>query len=118
MTIMTIHKHDQKHLEHVKKIAAEIGEVKIKAYYDGETMYCLEGVHRVQAAKELQIPVVFYTVDWEDYIETDIADSGNLECDEEGRASVESIFEYAYGNPYGCQGNVYDESEFVSIKKV
>lgn len=111
MTILTIHKHDQEHLEEVKKIAEQIGSVEVKAYYDGETMYCLEGVHRVQAAYELELPIIFKTLDWDAEIDTDCEDI----ADENGKTTVAELVEYAYDRP---TGNVYDEYDFVSVEVI
>jgi hypothetical protein len=107
MTIVTIHKHNADQLIKVKKEASEIGSVTINAYTDGETIFCLEGVHRVQAAYELKLPVSFILHEWKTVLETDIEDVGY-------EATVEEIFEYAYSR--GCKGNIYDKSDFISVE--
>jgi hypothetical protein len=109
MKIVTMHKHEKSHLEDVKKYASEIGSVKIHSYFDGETIYCLEGVHRVQAAFELQIPIIFECLQWDSNITTDIED---LNCN----SSVEEIFEYAYSR--SLNGNVYDKDDFGIVEVV
>lgn len=108
MKILTMHKHDKEHLEEVKAIAKKKGSVQIKAYYDGETIYCLEGVHRVQAAYELQLPVIVESIDYDSTIETD----------QDGEMEVSELFDRAYGTAYGPQGNIYNDDDFVSVEVI
>ena len=111
MTIVTIHQYDDAHLAEVMEAARKIGRVEINVYYDGEVSYCLEGVHRVEAAKRLGIPLILKQREWDEVVETDCEDAEGYE---DGRAAVSAIWEYAYGS--GVEGGVYDDSDFVSVE--
>lgn len=111
MTIVTIHQYDDAHLAEVMETARKIGRVEVNVYYDGEVAYCLEGVHRVEAAKRLGIPLILRQRGWDEIIETDCEDTEGFEG---GRAAVSAIWEYAYGS--GVEGGVYDDSDFASVE--
>jgi len=111
VTVLTIHKYDEKHLAEVMEVAKQIGKVEINAYYDGEVAYCLEGVHRVEAAKRLGIPLILRQRDWDEIVPTDCQD---VEGYYTGYAKVSDIFECVYewkpGRPH--EGGVYSEDDF------
>jgi len=111
MTIVTIHQYNEQHLAEVMEVARKIGKVEINVYYDGEMAYCLEGVHRVEAAKRLGIPLILKNREWYEIIETDCEDAEGYA---EGKAAVSAIWEYAYGT--GVEGSIYSESDFVSVE--
>lgn len=111
MTIVTLNKVDEKHLAEVIKIAKEIGHVKVRAYYDGEIYYCMEGSHRVEAAKRLGIPLILEEIGWDDEMETDVEDAEGYKLE---RAPVSVIWETVYGDGY--HGGIYFESDFVSVE--
>jgi hypothetical protein len=113
MTIVTIHRPDEAHLAEVVEVARKIGRVEVNVYYNGEIAYCLEGVHRVEAAKRLGIPLTLKQREWDEVVETDCEDAEGFE---NGRAAVSAIWEYAYGS--GVEGGVYDDSDFASVELV
>lgn len=113
MTIVTMHKFNEVHLSEVMKIAKQVGSVKVNVYDTGETIYCLEGVHRIEAAKLLGLPLTLVAKEWDDVVATD---SEDVEGYENGTATVSAIFEYAYGNQ--VEGGIYSESDFVNVEMV
>ena len=111
MTIVTIHRYNDTHLEEVMTDAQAIGSVTVNVYYNGEVAYCLEGVHRVEAAKRLGLPLILVCRDWEEVISTDCGDAEGFD---DGTASVSSIYEYAYDR--GVEGQVYTERDFLNVE--
>ena len=111
MTIMTMHGYFKNHLESVIQTAQNIGSVRIKGYFDGETIFCLEGVHRVEAAKRLRLPLIIDTVSLDDKIYTDCED---VEQDSDGMATVSDLFDYAYGGSLS-QVNIYNDDDFEEV---
>jgi hypothetical protein len=112
MTIVTMHKFNKAHLVEVMEIAKTIGSVEINAYLEGDMIYTLEGVHRVEAAKVLGLPIIFNLKQWDDVMLTDLQD---VELDDNGCAKVSDIFEYAYSG-YPIDGGVYSTSDFASVE--
>jgi hypothetical protein len=113
MTIVTIHKFDEKHLQEVMEIAKQVGKVEVNVYDSGDTIYSLEGVHRVESAKRLGIPLILKQREWDEVIPTDCEDAEGYE---NGQAAVSSIWEYAYGD--GVEGGIYSDADFVSVEVI
>lgn len=114
MTIVTMHEYDKDKLAGVMDIAAKVGSVTINAYYDGETIYTLEGVHRTEAAKRLGLPLTIICKEWDDVIPTDCEDCNSFDCDTR-TAKVSDIHEYAYST---LDGGVYSVKDFVSVEVI
>ena len=112
MTIVTMHKVDKSHLVKVMKEAEELGNVTINVYYNGEIAYALEGVHRTEAAKRLELPLILVACDLDSLVSTDCED---VEGYENGYASVSAIVDYAYGS---YDGGVYSNTDFASVEVI
>lgn len=110
MTIITMHRVDEVKLAKVMEETAVIGSVTINVYFDGETAYALEGVHRTEAAKRLGLPLILNCCQWEDIVPTDCEDV----ADRDGNATVGEIHEYAYSQHNSGLG-VYDASDFEEV---
>lgn len=70
MIIMTCNGIDDKHLANVTKEMQTLGAPSIRAIYDGEMYYALEGSHRLLAAKNLGLIPNIIEVDYNDDIIT------------------------------------------------
>lgn len=87
-----------------KQVLAEAkkrGEVTLKAFESDGEIFLLEGSHRIEAAKELKLPVKLILHDEDDEIEHDF--------DEIGYATVQEVFEMIYTI---IKGNMYTEKDF------
>ena len=117
MTIVTMNKVNSTHLEKVMKEAEAVGSVTINVYYNGEMAYALEGVHRTEAAKRLELPLILVSCDWDSLVPNDCQD---VESDENGYAFVSAIIDYAYETiGYSSyDGGIYSDSEFVSLEVI
>lgn len=86
--IMAINAAEEKHLEIVIERMKEIGEPTIRAWWDGEKFWAIEGSHRLHAAERLGYIVEIEEVDLEDTI-------SNHDLDDLPRtATVEDIVSY------------------------
>ncbi|WP_270167631.1 hypothetical protein [Paenibacillus sp. SYP-B4298] len=110
--ILTINRVDEQHLTEVMNYAAKVGSVTINVWYDGETVYALEGAHRVEAAKRLRLPLILNKREWDAVIATDCDDADH----EDGMITVEKLFEYAYDNLTRHTGGVYSFDDFASVE--
>lgn len=106
-----MHGIDEDHLSKIMKEAQLIGGVEINVYYDGEMVYALEGVHRTEAAKRLNLPLTIKECEWDQVVFTDCEDVFNR--DEKGFATVSDIHEYGYGQGYN--GGIYSQSDFINV---
>lgn len=107
MTIHTIHKYNEIHLAEIMAEAAKIGNVTVSAYVDGDTIFCLEGVHRVEAAKRLQLPLIIISCELNDAFKHDLQDVDT-------NATVADVYDYAYGS--SLDGSTYSKHDFVSVE--
>lgn len=115
MTILTIHEIDETKLQEVMAVAQEVGSVTLNAYYDGETCYMLEGVHRTEAAKRLGLPLIIVCKEWDDVISTDCEDCNDFDYDTR-TAKVSDIYEYGFNYLHNC--GVYSENDFASVEVI
>ena len=66
MTIYSINQIDENKMTDIMAIAASVGSVTLRGYYTGDAVMLIEGSHRIEAAKRLQIPVNIELIDIDD----------------------------------------------------
>jgi hypothetical protein len=66
MTIVTMNQTDENHLAKVKAEMQELGAPTIRAIYDGEIYWAIEGSHRLVAAHELGIEPQIIDIEYSD----------------------------------------------------
>lgn len=113
MVIYTIHSFDEKKLVEVMQVAKEIGSVTLNAFFNGEAYHMLEGVHRIEAAKRLGIPLIIVCKELDDVIPTDCEDCNGFDPITR-TAKVFDIMDYAYSD-YRDTG-IYTDKDFVSVE--
>jgi len=112
MTIVTMHEVIEAKMAEVMEVAKAIGSVTINVYDSGDMIYALEGVHRTEAAKRLELPLILNRLEWDEVVYTDCEDVDGR--DENGMATVAAIFAYAYES--GVDGQIYSASDFESVE--
>ena len=105
-TIYTIHPYEEDHLAEVMTEAERIGSVTVRAYVVGGTVFALEGVHRIEAASRLGLPLIVQPVSLDDPFDHDLQD---VDSD----ATAGDVYDYAYST--GADGGMYSDEDFASV---
>ncbi len=79
MTIITCNEINENHLNKVTKQMKTIGAPTVRAIYDGEIYYAIEGSHRLMAAHELGIIPEIAEIEYSDEIITVQVDGEDVE---------------------------------------
>jgi len=98
MTIYTMHPVNSEHLADVIETMKALGSPEIKACFDGEAYWALEGSHRIAAAHALGLVPVIIEVDPEDVIFNADIESNDLRPG--GYYTAQEIYDSSYGGPY------------------
>lgn len=97
MIVYAPHKADPKHLARVMDQMRTLGAPEIRAYFNGEVWYAVEGSHRLAAARELGLTPNMVELELDSHIQHDIEDAR----DEDGDLSdcVKDIINCLYDSP-------------------
>ena len=66
MTIITMHKVNENHLARVTSEMKTLGTPTVRAIWDGEVYYAVEGTHRLMAAYNLGLEPIIEHVEYSD----------------------------------------------------
>ena len=95
MTIYTMHNTDAGNLVDVVRKMETRGAPTIKAVFDGEAYYALEGSHRIAAAKILGLIPIIAKMEPEELVYNEDVDAEGLEPDT--YCTAQDIFDGTYG---------------------
>ena len=111
MTLYTIHGHREDRVAKVMEEMLKLGAPAIRVVDCGDHYQAIEGTHRIEAARRLNLPVRMIVIDEDEMIEADSLDTGYFADGE--KYPAHEIASELYSPACGCYE--IDEDGYVEL---